>query len=239
MVNMDSTTTLYLVLTVVSLVVAIYSHQQKKEKREVNLAWAVFGIMALLLFINLSSNTYVSKFIPVSDIFTPQQVPVYVPPQSTESQYGQVVVPADTLTQGGYVPDAQYIKDEHLQELVPEQVKKQNQLDSLFNPLVDPSKLQNKSIYDVKDSTINPEDLMPSTDNDWSQLQSLVDIGLKDQNFLTPRHTGLNTVSTANKNACYDLRGTIPVPKVGHMPWGNSSYETEDSNKQLQLNIKL
>lgn len=227
MFTMNSTTTLYLVLTIVSLGVVIYSQHQKKDSKDIKLAWTVFGIMLVLFILNASatSTETVEEMLEQSSTsggLLENNVPV-------QNYTNSIVTPSIGLVQESAAPV----------EIKQQEVKQLSGIDTLFAPLVDPSKLENKSIYDVHDSNMNPEDLMPSTDNDWSKLQSLVDIGLKDQNFLTPRHTGLSTVSSANKNACYDLRGTIPVPKIGHMPWGNSSYESEDLNKQLQLNIKL
>lgn len=220
--NFDSTSNLYLGLTVVCLVITVYLQQTNKNSREVMVAGACFVLMLTMFITKSTGSSETSTQKTVYNQLFNQPLPA-VPSSNSGTEY-------------------YYSEPEQDQPLPPKQKdvqRTEESLDDVFKPLVDQSKLENQNIYEAKNIQLTAEQLLPNTDNEWGQLQSLVDVGLKDQNFLTPRSTGINTIAQSHKNPCYDLRGTIPNPKVGHMPWGNSSIDGEELNNQLQLNMKL
>lgn len=83
----------------------------------------------------------------------------------------------------------------------------------------------------------NARDFLPREVNDeWFETDfSLAKYQLNDDKLInTERYIiGINTVGQSLKNASWDIRGTIPNPKVIVSPWGNSTYEPDFNLKPL------
>lgn len=89
---------------------------------------------------------------------------------------------------------------------------------------------KNKQNYNVKDYLpleVNDEWF----DTDFSQAKH----DIKDNKLInTDRYViGVNTVGQSLKNASYDIRTTIPNPKMSVSPWNNSTYEPDNNKKSL------
>jgi hypothetical protein len=87
-------------------------------------------------------------------------------------------------------------------------------------------------------SKYNAKDFLPNEINDeWFETDfSLAKYQLNDDKLInTDRYIiGINTVGESLKNATYDIRGTIPNPKLtGLSPWNNSTYEPDFNLKPL------
>ena len=91
----------------------------------------------------------------------------------------------------------------------------------------------NKNNVDKYDS----KDYLPKEINDeWFETDFTgAKYNINDDNLInTERYViGINTVGQANKNASYDLRGTIPNPKFTVSPWNNSTYEPDHNLRPL------
>jgi len=68
-------------------------------------------------------------------------------------------------------------------------------------------------------------------DTDFSQAKHNINDG---KLINTDRYViGVNTVGQSLKNASYDIRSTIPNPKISVSPWNNSTYEPDYNIKSL------
>lgn len=84
-----------------------------------------------------------------------------------------------------------------------------------------------EELYDV-------QALLPQEENpDWFDVMP-EPISCKNRHLINiSRPMGINTIGTSNKNANYDIRGTIPNPKHVVSPFLNSSIEPDLNNKGL------
>ncbi len=89
----------------------------------------------------------------------------------------------------------------------------------------------------VNNDNYNAKDFLPKQINDeWFETDfSLAKYQLNDDKLInTERYMiGINTVGQSLKNATYDIRGTIPNPKIVVSPWLNSTYEPDFNLKPL------
>jgi len=83
----------------------------------------------------------------------------------------------------------------------------------------------------------NARDFLPREVNDeWFETDfSLAKYQLNDDKLInTDKYIiGINTVGQSLKNASWDIRGTIPNPKLVVSPWNNSTYEPDFNLKPL------
>ena len=83
----------------------------------------------------------------------------------------------------------------------------------------------------------NAKDFLPREVNDeWFETDfSLAKYQLNDDKLINTEKyiIGINTVGQSLKNASWDIRGTIPNPKVVVSPWNNSTYEPDFNLKPL------
>ena len=83
----------------------------------------------------------------------------------------------------------------------------------------------------------NARDFLPKEVNDeWFETDfSLSKYQLNDDKLInTDKYIiGINTVGQSLKNASWDIRGTIPNPKLVVSPWNNSTYEPDFNLKPL------
>ena len=83
----------------------------------------------------------------------------------------------------------------------------------------------------------NAKDFLPREINDeWFETDfSLAKYQLNDDKLINTEKyiIGINTVGQSLKNASWDIRGTIPNPKVVVSPWNNSTYEPDFNLKPL------
>ena len=86
-------------------------------------------------------------------------------------------------------------------------------------------------------SNYNAKDFLPNEiNNEWFDTDfSQAKININDDKLInTDRYViGVNTVGQSLKNASYDIRGTIPNPKMTVSPWNNSTYEPDFNIKPL------
>jgi len=102
-----------------------------------------------------------------------------------------------------------------------------------------PSGTQTDSI-DFKKQNVdnyNARDFLPREVNDeWFETDfSLAKYQLNDDKLINTEKyiIGINTVGQSLKNASWDIRGTIPNPKLVVSPWNNSTYEPDFNLKPL------
>ena len=99
---------------------------------------------------------------------------------------------------------------------------------------------KSKNTVDVNKKNVkyyNAKDYLPKEvndewfDTDFSQAQH----NIKDDKLInTDKYvTGIDTVGQSLKNPTYDIRGTIPNPKISVSPWNNSTYEPDYNLKSL------
>jgi hypothetical protein len=83
----------------------------------------------------------------------------------------------------------------------------------------------------------NARDFLPREVNDeWFETDfSLAKYQLNDDKLINTEKyiIGINTVGQSLKNASWDIRGTIPNPKLVVSPWNNSTYEPDFNLKPL------
>ena len=83
----------------------------------------------------------------------------------------------------------------------------------------------------------NARDFLPREVNDeWFETDfSLAKYQLNDDKLINTEKyiIGINTVGQSLKNASWDIRGTIPNPKMIVSPWNNSTYEPDFNLKPL------
>ena len=89
--------------------------------------------------------------------------------------------------------------------------------------------------FEVDERVLSVDDLLPSTNNEWSKMNDLVDKDMKNKNFLTTRNLGINTVGSSLRNPCYDIRGAPPNPKLAHLPWGNSTIDYDNNTRHMEF----
>lgn len=109
-----------------------------------------------------------------------------------------------------------------------------NHLDTNFLP-VEGSGFSPDNLDTGEDSNLKAEDLLPSTDNEWSKMNDLVSNDMKNKNFLFTRNLGINTVGSSLRNACYDLRGVPPNPRLDNLPFMNSTIEHDNNMKHMEF----
>jgi hypothetical protein len=101
--------------------------------------------------------------------------------------------------------------------------------DGMINNAVD-FKKQNVDNYNAKD-------FLPREINDeWFETDfSLAKYQLNDDKLINTEKyiIGINTVGQSLKNASWDIRGTLPNPKLVVSPWNNSTYEPDFNLKPL------
>ena len=85
--------------------------------------------------------------------------------------------------------------------------------------------------------SFNAKDFLPKeVNNEWFETDfSLAKYQLNDDKLINTEKyiIGINTVGESLKNASYDIRGTIPNPKMVVSPWNNSTYEPDFNLKPL------
>lgn len=83
----------------------------------------------------------------------------------------------------------------------------------------------------------NSSDYLPKEINDeWFNTDFLqAENKINDNKLInTDKYiTGIDTTGQSLKNPTYDIRGTIPNPKISVSPWNNSTYEPDYNLKSL------
>lgn len=89
-----------------------------------------------------------------------------------------------------------------------------------------------KKIKMTDEEMFNVDNLLPKEVNDdWFDVPE-EPISVKNRHLINiNRPISINTIGTSNKNASYDIRGTIPNPKFIVSPFLNSSIEPDINNK--------
>jgi len=98
----------------------------------------------------------------------------------------------------------------------------------------------NSNAVDFKKQNVdnyNAKDFLPREINDeWFETDfSLAKYQLNDDKLINTEKyiIGINTVGQSLKNASWDIRGTLPNPKLVVSPWNNSTYEPDFNLKPL------
>jgi hypothetical protein len=78
-------------------------------------------------------------------------------------------------------------------------------------------------------------DLLPNTNDKNEYNEYMIDATYDNSNLLFngTSKLGENTIGATRRNASYDLRGTVPCPKMVVSPWQNSTYEPDANIKSL------
>ena len=98
-----------------------------------------------------------------------------------------------------------------------------------FSPLDQSSAKVDSSTASPSPSIGVAADLLPHEDFSTYAPQAL-----QGQNFLSPQALiGTDTVSSSLKNANWDLRNTIPIPKKSVGPWQNSTIDPDVLRRPL------
>lgn len=82
-----------------------------------------------------------------------------------------------------------------------------------------------KDLFDSQKLLPNPDEI----NNNWFDIQPLQNTKkIKGTHLINPKvHYGNDTVGGSLRNACLDLRGNIPVPKINVSIWNNSTIEPD------------
>jgi len=107
---------------------------------------------------------------------------------------------------------------------------------SVENKIVDLIPKFNSSIFEKKEDQLSANDLMPSTDNEWSNLNNF-STDIDHQNYLTSDKIGrfgVNTVGGTLRNALYDIRGAPEIPKL-KIPFQNSTIDRDNNLKSFRI----
>ena len=106
------------------------------------------------------------------------------------------------------------------------------------NVLADVSSSENGPSVNFKACDLNkvsPEELLPSGNTEFANLNPVLDGGLKNKNFLEAgAHIGLDTIGQSLRNANYQLRADPPNPKMNVGPWNNTTIEADPSRRPLE-----
>ena len=82
---------------------------------------------------------------------------------------------------------------------------------------------------------VSPEELLPSGDTEFGNLNPVLNGGLKNKNFLEAgAHIGLDTIGQSLRNANYQLRADPPNPKMNVGPWNNTTIEADPARRPLE-----
>jgi hypothetical protein len=111
-------------------------------------------------------------------------------------------------------------------------------LDTAFErPITQSKQADSVDINKNNVSNYNAKDFLPNEiNNEWFDTDfSQAKFNINDDKLInTDRYViGINTVGQSLKNASYDIRGTIPNPKMTVSPWNNSTYEPDFNIKPL------
>lgn len=90
--------------------------------------------------------------------------------------------------------------------------------------------------YPSASALYNPEQLLPkdAANSKWSQVNPAGQGDVKNQNLLTAGyHIGINTQGNSLRNPSYDIRPTIPNPRVAVSPWMQSTIEPDLNIRSL------
>jgi hypothetical protein len=93
----------------------------------------------------------------------------------------------------------------------------------------------NEDVLNKKEDKLKADDLLPSTDNEWSRLNTFSKPDT--QNYLTSDNigrVGVNTVGGTLRNPVYDIRGVPPVTSM-KIPFQNSTIESDTNLKWFQI----
>ncbi len=94
--------------------------------------------------------------------------------------------------------------------------------------------------YERNNEILTADDLLPSTDNEFTEKNNLISPDLKSQNFLTHENIdryGINTVGSSLRNPSYDIRGTPSNPRID-TPWSNSTIDYDDNLRHMVMETK-
>ena len=89
-----------------------------------------------------------------------------------------------------------------------------------------------------RDKSLTAADLLPkdAANSTWAQVVPAAQGDVDNQNYLSAGfHMGINTISSTNKIASYDLRSTPPNPKLSVSPWMNSTVEPDQSRRYFEI----
>jgi len=111
-------------------------------------------------------------------------------------------------------------------------------LDSAFDKPI--SSCVDKDIVDINRNNVknyNAKDFLPKEVNDdWFNTEfSQAKYKMNDDKLINTEKyiIGINTVGQSLKNASYDIRGAVNVPKYSVSPWNNSTTEPDYNIKNL------
>ena len=82
---------------------------------------------------------------------------------------------------------------------------------------------------------MDPKELLPTdANNEWSDIMPNKD--LKDINVLSAgHHIGLNTVGSSLRNANLQIRSEPTIPQTNVGPWNNTTIESDNLRRNLDI----
>ena len=81
---------------------------------------------------------------------------------------------------------------------------------------------------------VSPEELLPSSNTEFTKLNPSVPNSLENKNFLEAgAHIGLDTVGQSLRNASHDLRAEPPNPQTNVSPWLNTTIQPDPTRRPL------
>jgi len=132
-----------------------------------------------------------------------------------------------------------------LLETAPQPMPSGKESDTIEQPLKKITTEQNNTFkqievnnpYERSKEVLSADDLLPSTNNEFSEKNNIISPDLKNQNFLTHDNIdryGINTIGSSLRNPSYDIRGTPPNPKI-ETPWSNSTIDYDDNLRHMVM----
>lgn len=91
------------------------------------------------------------------------------------------------------------------------------------------SKFEIKDQQSIKEE-LNSDNYLPKQQqSDWFDVEPIQGSKkIRGTHFIHPKvWHGVNTVGSSLRNASYDLRGNVPVPKINVSPWLNSTIDPD------------
>lgn len=85
---------------------------------------------------------------------------------------------------------------------------------------------------------LTADDLLPkdAANSKWAQVAPAGQGDVQNQNFLTSGYMfGVDTIGQSMRNANYQLRSDIPVPRFAVGPWNQSTIEFDSSRRFFEI----
>lgn len=203
------------------------------SKTLVNIGLFVFAVLIVLIFVDNSKKKSTDcKDDGSCDIVPPPSTskknavkskPIIISPPAT------LISDIDDVSSNNTTTEKQNSSDED-----PNNTKEQI---IVKNPSTLDKDVDLNNPFERNNEMLTADDLLPSTDNEFTRNNNLISPDLRSQNFLTHDNIeryGINTVGSSLRNPSYDIRGTPPNPKI-ETPWSNSTIDYDANLRHMVI----